>query len=64
MNSMKERGDGSVRYIVQFLIFLVVLVSATSFLSVALPSKILLIGAAFIALAVWGKRKLKDERNS
>ena len=62
MEAIKEKGENSVRHTLQFVIFFVGIVSAISALSLAVSSKILLVGNAFIALAVWGKRKLKQER--
>jgi len=64
MEAMKEKGENSVRHALQFVILFVGIVSAISALSLAVSSKILLIGGAFIALAVWGKRKLRQENKS
>jgi len=64
MDSNWARREGSVRYVLHFLMLLVGLILATALLPVAVPSKILLIGAALICLAVWGKRKHRQERKS
>ena len=45
----------------RFVAIFVGLIVAASLLSLAASTKVFLIGAAFVALAVWGKRKLKQE---
>ena len=62
MDAMKEKQDSTVKDILRFVVIFVGLVAAISLLSVAVPGKMLLLGAAFIALSVWGRRKLKQER--
>ena len=62
MDTVKEKRTSSVGDALRFVILFVGLVAGTSVLSLTVSSKVLLIGAAFVALAVWGKRKLKQER--
>ena len=62
MDAMKEKQDTTVKDILRFVAIFIGLVAAISLLSVAVPGKMLLLGAAFIALSVWGRRKLKQER--
>jgi len=64
MEIMKEKQDTIIGDVLRFVAIFVGLVAAISLLSVAVPGKLLLLGAAFIALSVWGKRKLKRERKS
>ena len=64
MDPVKKKGDNAVRDALRFVVIFVGLVVATSLLSLAASIKVFLIGAAFIALAVWGKRKLKHEHKS
>jgi len=61
MDIMKKKGDSSVRDALRFVAIFVGLVVAASLLSLAASTKVFLLGAAFVALAVWGKRKLKQE---
>ena len=62
MDALKEKQDTTVKDILRFVVIFVGLVTAISLLSVAVPGKMLLLGAAFIALSIWGRRKLKQER--
>ena len=62
MEIMKGKEDTTVSDVLRFVVIFVGLIAAISLLSVAVPGKMLLLGAAFIALSVWGRRKLKQER--
>ena len=61
MDNLKEKGNSTAKDALRFVVILVGLVVAASLLSLAASTKVFLIGAAFVALAVWGKRKLKQE---
>jgi lysylphosphatidylglycerol synthetase-like protein (DUF2156 family) len=64
MDITKGKPDSTAKDVLIFVVIFLGLVAVISLLSVTVSSKILLLGAAFIALAVWGKRKLKRERKS
>ena len=61
---VKEKEDRATVGALRFIAIFVGLVVAASLLSLAASTKVFLIGAAFVALAVWGKRKLKQEHKS
>jgi hypothetical protein len=61
MDVKMEKGRSDAGEILRFVIILVGLVAAASLLSLTVSTKVFLIGAAFVALAIWGKRKLKQE---
>jgi hypothetical protein len=61
MDITKEKKASAGMDALRFIAIFVGLVLAASFLSLAASTKVFLIGAAFIALAVWGKRKVKQE---
>ena len=63
MDTINGKSDSSVRDALRFVAIFVGLVVAASLLSLAASTKVFLIGAAFVALAIWGKRKLKQEHN-
>jgi hypothetical protein len=60
MDTMKEKTDSVVWDVLRFVAIFVGLVVAASLLSLTASTKVFLIGVAFIALAVWGKRRLKE----
>ena len=62
MEITKEKKASTSLDALRFVVIFVGLVAAISLLSLAVPGKMLLLGAAFIALSVWGRRKLKQER--
>jgi hypothetical protein len=62
MEITKEKKASTSVDALRFVAIFVGLVVAASLLSLAASTKVFLIGAAFIALAVWGKRKLKQEQ--
>jgi len=64
MEAMKEKEDNRVRYVLPFVILVVGIVSAISVLSLAVSSTISVIGGAFIAFAVRGRRRLRQEHKS
>ncbi len=64
MDTMKEKRDSAAIDALRFVAIFVGLVVAASLLSLAASTKVFLIGAAFVALAIWGKRKLKQEHKS
>ena len=64
MDIVKEKGSSTARDALRFVVIFVGLVVAASLLSLAASTKVFLIGAAFVALALWGKRKLKQEHKS
>ena len=64
MDIMKEKRDSATVGALRFVAIFVGLVVAASLLSLAASTKVFLIGAAFVALAIWGRRKLKQDHNS
>ena len=62
MDARKEKGRSDTGAILRFVLILVGLIVAASLLSLTTSTKVFLIGAAFVALAVWGKRRLKQVR--
>ena len=64
MDTTKEKGESAARDALRFVTIFVGLVVVASLLSLAASTKVFLIGVAFVALAVWGKRKLKHEHTS
>ena len=61
MDITKEKPASTSLDALRFVVIFIGLIVAASFLSLAVSTKVFLIGAAFVALAVWGKRKLKEE---
>ena len=64
MDTTAEKGDSPARDALRFVAIFVELVVAALLLSLAASTKVFLIGVAFVALAAWGKRKLKQEHTS
>jgi len=64
MDTKKEKGHSAAREALRFVAIFVGLVVAASLLSLAASTQVFLVGAVFVALAVWGKRKLKREHTS
>jgi hypothetical protein len=58
------KGGSAGRDAVHFVVPFIGIVVTASLLSLTAFTKVFLIGAAIVALAVWGKRKLKQECKS
>lgn len=61
---MMGKGNSLARDALRFVAIFVGLVVAASLLSLADSTQVFLVGAVFVALAVWGKRKLKQKHTS
>ena len=64
MDSVKENRVRNVGNVIRILVLVLALVFAIHVLSVAEPTKVLLLGIGFIGIAMWGRRIFREERKS
>jgi small-conductance mechanosensitive channel len=64
MAHMNDNRYGSVRNSIRFLMLFLVLILVIFVLSVSEPTKVALLGAGSIGIAMWARRTFKEERKS
>jgi hypothetical protein len=60
MDQVNENRNMGVRNSIRFLILFLALISTTYGLSVSEPTKVVLLGAGFVGIAIWARRTFKD----
>ncbi len=64
MDHVNDNRGNTVTNIVRFLILLLALIITTYVLSVSEPTKVVLLGAGFVGIAIWARKTFKAERKS
>jgi len=64
MDRVNDNRDISVRNSIRFLILLFALIITIYVLSVSEPTKVVLLGAGFVGIAIWARKTFKAERKS
>ena len=64
MDHVNDNRDSSVRNNMRLLILFLALIISTYLLSVSEPTKVVLLGAGFVGIAIWARRTFKEKRKS